>query len=398
MSAKALPLRVLMLSWRDMDNPEAGGAELYAEECARVLSERGDHVTIHTSRPTGLAREEHHGRVRVMRRGGRLGCYAAGMAHVITHPYSYDVIIDIQNGLPFWSRLVTRRPVIVLVHHVHRQQWSVVFAPLVAKLGWFVESRIAPMVYRHCRYVTVSMASRRELVDIGVDPERIDVVFPGNSEPSARAYGFHPRSAAPRLTVLGRLVPHKNVERAIDALAQLRQCHPDATLDIVGSGYWLPQLRDHAASRGVSDAVRFHGFVDEATKHRLLDESWVLLMPSDKEGWGLTIVEAGLHQTPAVAFRHAGGTCESIVHARTGALASTVEEFVDDIRLLVEHEELRDALGARAEQHARQFNWDNTGDGVRASIMSVLRRGPRPVSPAEPEVDERSLREIVAVP
>lgn len=396
MSTQAFPLRVLMLSWRDMDNPEAGGAELYAEECARVLTERGDHVTIHTSRPPGLRREDHHGSVRILRRGGRLGCYAAGMLHVATHPRSYDVIVDIQNGLPFWSRLVTRTPVVVLVHHVHRRQWAVVFPRLVASLGWFVESRIAPWVYRQCRYLTVSMASRRELIDIGVDPERIDVVFPGNSEPVPPVGGAQARSATPRLTVLGRLVPHKNVERAIDTLAQLRSSHPDATLDVVGAGYWMPQLRDHAARRGVSEAVRFHGFVDETTKHRLLDESWVLLMPSDKEGWGLTIVEAGMHETPAVAFRHAGGTCESIVHGHSGGLATTLENFVDDVRLLVERQELRDALGERAARHAHQFNWQNSGDGLRTSILSVLGRGQRPPAPAEPRVDERSLREIVA--
>ena len=91
-----------------------------------------------------------------------------------------------------------------------------------------------------------------------------------------------------------------------------------------------------ARARGVSDRVHLHGFVEESRKHELLARAWVVVMPSHKEGWGLTIVEAGLHATPAVAYSFAGGPSESIVHGRTGLLADSVEDFEEHVITLVD--------------------------------------------------------------
>ena len=81
----------------------------------------------------------------------------------------FDVVVDVQNGLPFFTRLVTRKPVVVLVHHVHREQWPVVYPGLTGRVGWFIERRLAPRLYRRCQYVAVSRATRAELQCLGVD-------------------------------------------------------------------------------------------------------------------------------------------------------------------------------------------------------------------------------------
>ena len=95
--------------------------------------------------------------------------YAQGMAALrrgdLGEP---DVVVDVQNGLPFFSRLVTRKPVVVLVHHVHREQWPVVYPGLPGRIGWWIERRLAPWLYRRCQYVAVSRATRTELRELGV--------------------------------------------------------------------------------------------------------------------------------------------------------------------------------------------------------------------------------------
>src|SRR5690606_29610981 len=114
----------------------------------------------------------------------------------------------------------------------------------------------------------------------------------------------------------GRLVPQKRVEIAMNAVAALRVELPDLTLDVVGTGWWEPQLEEHADALGISDRVTFHGFVSEQEKHELLARAWVHAMPSLKEGWGLVVVEAGIHGTPTVAFRDAGGPSDSVLDGR----------------------------------------------------------------------------------
>src|SRR5690606_29841941 len=99
--------------------------------------------------------------VRFRRRGGRFSVYLHALLAIAR--MRADVIVDVQNGMPFFSRLVARCPVLVLVHHVHREQWRTAVGPVLCRIGWWIESWLAPRFYRGSRYVTVSEVTRREL-------------------------------------------------------------------------------------------------------------------------------------------------------------------------------------------------------------------------------------------
>jgi glycosyltransferase involved in cell wall biosynthesis len=366
-------LRVLYLSWRDRENPEAGGAETFTERTSEVLTQQGHEVTIFTATFPGSAPRTRHGDVDVIRRGSKFSVYLHGMWHLLRHGHDYDVVLDVQNGVPFWSPLVTQVPVINIVHHVHREQWTAVFGRKVARLGWLLESRVAPWVYRRSRYVTVSKSTRTELEELGVDPGRVDLVYSGNDRPAdLDRFARLERTEAPTMLFLGRLVPHKHVEQAVDILASRAMSHPDLELHVVGGGYWEDSIAEHARARGVADRVHLHGFVPEERKHELLARAWVVVMPSHKEGWGLTIVEAGLHGTPAVAYGFAGGPSESIVHGRTGLLADSVGEFEDHVIRLVDDAAMRRDLGRTARLYASSFDWGRAGRRLESVIESVL--------------------------
>ena len=111
----------------------------------------------------------------------------------------------------------------------------------------------------------------------------------------------------PRIALLSRLVPHKQIEDALTAVAELRPRIPNLHLDIVGGGWWRDRLVEHAGMLGVSDAVTFHGHVDDVTKHEVLQRCWVHVLPSRKEGWGLAVTEAAQHGVPTIGYRSSGG-------------------------------------------------------------------------------------------
>lgn len=372
------PLRILVLSWRDGDHPEAGGAEVYVERTSQLLTARGHTVTLFSAAFPGGPRHVDRGAVRIVRRGGRLTCYLRGLQYLRSVRHEVDVVVDVHNGVPFWSPLVGAAPVVSLVHHVHRDQWPIIFGPVFGRLGWLVESRLAPIVYRGCQYVTVSQSTRDDLAALGVDRDRIAITYSGNDVPgNLDSYVQLAKSDNPSLMVLGRLVPHKHFEIAIDIVADLAERFPDLTLDVVGGGYWDDELRAHAAARGVTDKVRFHGFVDEHTKRTLLSRAWVVLMPSHKEGWGLTIVEAGLHGTPSVAFSFAGGVTESIVDDETGLLADDVAQMSTQVAELLTDAALREKYGDNARRHAQSFSWENTTVQLEAALTQAVDRGAR---------------------
>ncbi|KGN29228.1 glycosyl transferase family 1 [Knoellia flava TL1] len=360
MEVRPVTLSILMLNWRDMDHPEAGGAEKYLVTVARGLAAKGHHVIFRTAGyPGGLPDEVVDG-IHYIRRGGRFDIYARSVVAHLVRRYDVDVVIDVQNGVPYLSPLTSRRPVVNLVHHVHKEQWPVLFGPRLSHAGWWLESRLAPVVYRRTPYVAVSDSTRRELVGLGIDAERIEVIHNGTD---AVPLDDTPRSLNPSVVVLGRLVPQKRVEIAMRAVAEFAHEHPDITLDVVGSGWSLPHLEQEARDLGIEKHVTFHGHVSEAEKHDLLARAWVHVMPSLKEGWGLVVVEAGVHGTPTVAFAEAGGPTDSIVHDRTGLLVDGgQEEFTAAMRSLLDDDELRARMSAEVATWVRQFHWDETVD------------------------------------
>jgi glycosyltransferase involved in cell wall biosynthesis len=171
--------------------------------------------------------------------------------------------------------------------------------------------------------------------------------------------------------VLSRLVPHKQIEDALEAVAELRQRIPGLHLDIVGDGWWRQRLVDHVQGLDISDAVTFHGHVDDATKHHVLQSSWVHLLPSRKEGWGLAVVEAAQHRVPTIGYQSSGGLSDSIVDGVTGILVDNRAELVDRLEQLLCDPVLRDQLGAKAQTRSGEFSWTQSAEAMRSVLEAV---------------------------
>ncbi|OBB46100.1 glycosyltransferase family 4 protein [Mycobacterium sp. 852002-51961_SCH5331710] len=372
------PLRsVLLLCWRDTGHPQGGGSEAYLQRIGAQLAASGVEVTLRTARYPGARRREVVDGVRVSRGGGRHTVYIwAGLAMVFARiglgplrRVRPDVVIDTQNGIPFMARLAYGRRVAVLVHHCHREQWPVA-GPVKGRVGWFVESRLSPRAHRRNQYVTVSLPSARDLAALGVRPAQIAVVRNGlDDAPASTLTGR--RAATPKVVVLSRLVPHKQIEDALESVAALRPRIPNLTLDIVGGGWWEQRLVEHAALLGISDAVTFHGHIDDEAKHRVLQEAWVHVLPSRKEGWALAVIEAGQHSVPTIGYRSSGGLTDSVVDGVTGVLVDDFDGLVDGLGELLSDHVLREQLGTKAHARCGEFSWQQSADAMRTVLESV---------------------------
>ena len=277
-------MKILLLCWRDSTHPQGGGSERYLERVGEYLAAQGHEVVFRTSKHMNAAHREVREGVRYSRGGAKFGVYPRAWAAMLAGRLGLgdlrgvDAVIDTQNGIPFFARLVSGAPTVLLTHHCHREQWPVA-GPLLGRLGWFLESRVAPRVYRGAPYVTVSEASREDLETLGIKGAHI---IANGLDPIPAHVPSLEREAEVHLVTLSRLVPHKQIEHAMDTVAQT----PGAVLDVIGSGWWEANLRAYAEEHGVSDRVRFRGQVTEDYKHALLARADALLMPSRKEGVG----------------------------------------------------------------------------------------------------------------
>ncbi|MCG5432033.1 glycosyltransferase family 4 protein [Mycobacterium sp. MYCO198283] len=378
MSVPPPPVRsVLLLCWRDTGHPQGGGSEMYLQRIGAQLAADGVRVTLRTARYRGASRRELVDGISVSRGGGAYSVYLwAGLAMVLARvglgPLRHarpDVVVDSQNGIPFLARLAFGRRAVLLTHHCHREQWPVA-GPVLSRLGWWVESRLSPRLHRGHQYVTVSLPSARELVELGVDQRRIAVVRNGLDQAPPDTL-LSPRSATPRIAVLSRLVPHKQIEDALHAVADLRDRVPGLRLDVVGDGWWRGRLEQHARRLGIDDAVTFHGHIADDAKHTVLQRSWVHVLPSRKEGWALAVLEAAQHGVPTVGYRSSGGLTDSVIDGVTGVLVDDRAELTDRVHALLTDAVLRDELGSKARVRSAEFSWRQSAAAMRRVLDAV---------------------------
>lgn len=350
--------RIHILAWRDLDDVEAGGSEVHADQVARRWATAGIDVTMRTSHaqgqlPTGMR----HG-YRVVRRSGRHLVFPdVALSGILGGIGPRDALLEVWNGMPFFTPLWARGPRVTFVHHVHAQMWRQALTPGLARIGEAVELKVAPLLYHRSRILTPSESSRREIVEhLRIRPERVSAV-PNGVDPRFTPGGR--RSPHPLVIAVGRLVPHKRIPALLDALATVHERHPDLEAVIVGDGYERASLESAAHERGMESWVRFTGHVDDDALLDWCRRAWLLVSASGAEGWGMTITEAGACGTPAVVTRIAGHV-DAVAEGRSGLLADTPADLAPQITRVLDDPALRRQLGNGALAHARQFTWDRT--------------------------------------
>jgi glycosyltransferase involved in cell wall biosynthesis len=369
--------RVHLLSWRDLADVEAGGSEVHAANVARLWAEAGLDVTIRTSYAQGQPKTVQRDGYRVVRKAGRYLVFPRSVAAELAGRMGpRDALVEYWNGMPFFSPIWERHPSIVVLHHVHAEMWKMVLGdenPKLAAAGEAVERRLAPLLYRRSRIVTLSQSSKDDIVEqMGISPDRIDICLPG-VDPRFSPGGT--KAERPLVVAVGRLVPVKRYDLLLAACHRARQTIGDLELVIVGDGYERPGLSELVRELDAESWVTFAGHLRDGEVVDLYRRAWVVASASAREGWGMALTEAGACGTPAVATRipgHADAVRDGVSGVLTegtadGLAAGLVEVLGDERR--------RADLTAGALARAAELSWERTATGMmRALAGEALRR------------------------
>jgi glycosyltransferase involved in cell wall biosynthesis len=341
-------MRILIVAWRDLSHPEAGGSEKLVDACARGAHARGHEVALIAADP--ICAHDYH----VLSSGGTYGQYLNAPRVARQHFGDYDVLVDVSNGLPFFSPLWWRKPIVQIVHHVHTDQWEQRFPRPLSDVGAFLESSIIPRMYRKHLFAAVSPSTQAELGHLGVPAASIRLLPNATDLPTASGTAGK-RATKARFVVFGRLVAHKRVDLVLRHWPKIREA-TGGELIIAGDGPERENLE-----RMTSAGVEFLGRVDDDAKAELFSSSWALLHPAMHEGWGIVVMEAASYGTPAIGF-DVPGVRDSIVDGRTGVLARTEDDFVARWLSLAGDVNERVRLGSAAATRAATFGEDQTAE------------------------------------
>ncbi len=370
------PLRILALNWRCLEHPQAGGSEINLFAQARHWVQEGHEVTVFCAQPDGapLSRTAVVDGINVYRRGSRLTVYLWAAWFLLLNGRRFDRILDVANGIPFFAPLFSRTPSVLLIHHVHDRQWYSEFPAAIARVGRWIELEVVPWIYRRHSIIAVSPTTGDALVEIGVRPEQIEIVYNGVERPAELPQ--RRQRGGQHVVYVGRFKRYKRVHLLIHAIAELRAEFPDVQLDLVGDGDARPELEQLVADLGLADNVSFYGFVDERIKGRIMCSATVFATPSMHEGWGLSVIEANAFGCPAVAY-NVPGLKVAIRDGETGLLAEDDAGFRDAIGALLRDPALRAQLSRQALEWATHFDWQVSAQKT-LELLRNARRGSRP--------------------
>ena len=359
-AAKAPGRRLLFVAWRDLANKRAGGSEVLVDRLAEGMMARGDQVSLLCGGPSAERMYE------VIRSGGTYGQFLRAPLVYWRRLRASDLVVEVCNGMPFFTPVWCSQPKICLVNHVHTELWRMMFPRPVAAMGQFAESRVMPWVHRNNLFLTVSNSTADALREIGVSDDRIRQICNGVVQPDP----LTPRSSEPVFLALGRLTEYKRIDLLLKLWERVRHV-VGGKLVIAGDGPERPRLEALAGPD-----VIFTGRVSEEEKHRLLCSAWLLLHPALIEGWGIVITEAAIRGTPAIGF-NVPGLRDSVVNGQTGLLVKTEGQFASSWASLALDRQRAEAMGLAARERAERLHWSAAVDGFAQVADEALDRARR---------------------
>jgi phosphatidylinositol alpha-1,6-mannosyltransferase len=371
--------------------PRVGGTHVYNDELARRLHERGHRVRVFTwargsagedeadaAQPFPVQREP-------FARPGR-GIADAGVAEFLASG-SFDVAF-VSGGSGALSRVVrcaaARLPTVVSVHDLRdkgRRRGRL--------RRWRARRRYG--FDRAARLTANSQHTRRRLLELGVAPEKVELVYPGVDTRRFRpdpAAGEQARKelgleGALVLLTVSRLAPNKGHLRVLETLPALRRRFPSLVYLIVGDGGMRGTLERRAAELGLGRAVIFTGRVPDVRP--LYHACHLFVMASTPhgfggkagEGFGMAYVEAGACGKPVLASASGGGG-EIVVDGVTGRVVDPEDGAALEAALasLLADPDRARALGESARERVLRFDWEH---GVTAleRVLTAAAVGPR---------------------
>jgi len=367
-------MKVLVINWRDIFHPEAGGAEIHIHELLKRKPNNWQVDFVSATFPGCQPREETPWYT-IYRLPNNFLFNFTFQWWWLTQgkKASYDLVIDDISKIPIATPLFIKKvPIVAIMHHIHgRSLYTILPWPLATYV--YLMERYMLRAYTNTPLFAVSPSTAAELNEL-YDFHKLSLAYNGIS---IRAISFEEklryRDKNPLIVYVGRLKSYKRVDHFIQMAANVLKDTPSAQFVIAGQGEELQRLKNLSRDLGCEKSITFAGFISEEEKNDLLKRAWLMVLPSEKEGWGIVVIEANAMATPVVAYDIAG-LRDSILNNKTGILSpiQTPQSLTEQVLHLLHNPQTWNTLSQTAIEWAKRFHWDEMAHNFYSRITAML--------------------------
>jgi glycosyltransferase involved in cell wall biosynthesis len=324
--------QLLMITWRDIRTPFAGGAEILTHNILKRIT-RDYKVTVLSSAFPGGKHKEKIDNITYLRLGSArknyIGSYNWRIYFAVFKYWwknirgkdDYDVVIEQINNVPFFYSLYSTSNTLLFMHQLCRKNWFYQTPFAIAVIGYFIFEPLYLFMLRKKKIITVSESSKKDLISFGFDKNNISIIPEASSIKAASSYPVTGKKKVFTLLSIGNIRPMKRTHMQIKAFEMAKRKNKNIKLLIAGDaagvyGGRVLEMINHSKFR---DDIKYIGKVTEKQKGKLMRACHAVIMTGEREGWGLVVTEAACQGTPAIVF-DVHGLRDSVIHKKTGLI------------------------------------------------------------------------------
>lgn len=353
-------MNILILSWKCIKNPKSGGAEKVTYEVAKRWIKNGNNVHIICSNYKYGKKNDYIDKIKITRMGNLYSIFfLTPFYYLFILKEKYDVVIDQINTVPFFAHFYSKTPTLAFIHQLAADVVYHRFPRSVASIWNIIEPKLLKL-YHNKHFVTVSNSTKNDLLNIGIKQEKIHIISLGIDH---NLHNPGTRAKHPLLLYAGRIERNKRIHSIVESMKKIIQVVPKTHFSIIGRGSprYIKELNILIQNLGLEERVTFHGFLEESKKIEFMQKAWLLTLPSQREGFGLVVIEANACGTPAIVT-DVPGLRDSVKHNVTGIIVPLIDNdaMTEEMIKLLKNEQTINFLSKNAIEWAENFTWENT--------------------------------------
>lgn len=366
-------MRILWFSWKDIANPDAGGAEVVTHNILSRMAKNGWDVILLTAGYKNCRKEESIGGYKIIRTGCRYSIYWAAYRYYKKHLKNWaNIIVEEINTMPFFTSMYAKKEKrFLFLHQLCREIWFFQMPLPFSLIGYLMEPFYLRLLSKS-KAITVSQSSAKDLIRHGFSSKRIFLIPEAIELKPVNSLSIK-RNQNPVVLSLGAIRPMKRTLDQIKAFEIAKQGMPQLKMKIAGSGSgkYFDKVFGYIKKSQFNSDIEYLGKVKDEVKLKLMKESDVILVTSVKEGWGLIVTEANSQGTPAIVY-NVDGLRDSTINGKTGLVTAknSPQELARGIIKLLNDSKLYNQCRERAWNWSKEMNFDAT----YIKFMEILER------------------------